>query len=139
VDYRVTSYIHLRKTNQHHYGIKYHSIQENTVNEKGVVVSSKPMYITNEFIQWTFCPYITKIERIHLKGKHKLNIYTKNNQIDENKAITSFASILIHSIDAHIVFLYETMIKDIQSELQAKGIHVHISTFTNDDNFGIKK
>jgi hypothetical protein len=95
------------------------------------------MYISNAYVMWQFCPYITKVERINLKGKHKLNIYTKSTKIDENKAITSFASILVHSIDAHIVFIFESILSDIQGELQAKGIDINICTFTNHDNFGV--
>jgi hypothetical protein len=43
----------------------------------------------------------------------------------------------ITSIDAHLVFLFESMLKDIQHELNARGIQLDISTFTNHDNFGV--
>jgi len=95
------------------------------------------MYISNEYVTCQFCPYITKVERINLKGKHKLNIYTKSAVIDESKTITSFASILVHSIDVHIVFLYESMVKSIPEELRSKDICLDINTFSNHDNFDI--
>jgi hypothetical protein len=116
---------------------KDEKIRENTVDERGIAVSTKPMYISNQYVKWTFCPYITKVERLNLKGKNKLSLYTKSGTIDENKAITSFASILVHSIDAHIVFIFESILNSIREELQSKGIFIDISTFTNHDNFGV--
>jgi hypothetical protein len=95
------------------------------------------IYISNAFVTWVFCTYMTKIERVPLIKNHKLTIYTNTGIIDKNKAITSFASIFTHSIDAHIVFLFESIIKEIELALVKRGIKFNIGTFTNHDNFGI--
>jgi hypothetical protein len=108
---------------------------------KGYITHScnvkQPIGITNQYVSWEFKPYKTTVDRVWLFKKHKLSIYTNTDEIDEDKAVTSFSSIFVHSIDAHIVFLFESMISEIKHELANKGIKLSISTFTNHDNFGI--
>jgi len=116
-------------------GNKFLSIIKGYINH--FCNDKKPIYIHNSFVSWVFCPYKTIMERIRLIIKHQLSLYTNTGQIDYNKAITSFSSIFIHSIDAHIVFLFRTMVKDIEKDLRKKGIKFNIGVFTNHDNFGI--
>jgi hypothetical protein len=92
--------------------------------------------ISTKYATWQFARYKVIKERIRLL-KHQLALYTNTDIVDKAKAITSFSSIFIHSIDAYIVYCYQEKILDIIEDLKINKIFLDIGIYTNHDNFGI--
>lgn len=109
--------------------VKYHI--NNSIENK------QSIFITNNYHTWEFSCYKTIIAQIPLPNTARMSLFIKTSELDQKKAITSFASICIHSLDSDLVYLYHHIMINIRDKLNENKIYLNMGLFTNHDNYGI--